>query len=294
MYWCQLGIALQWRHNGRDGVSNHKPQDCLLKCLFRRRSNKTPKLCVTGLCEGNSPLTAEFSAQRDSKAIFFHLMTSSWESMTTKITDTMRYDFLRMKLYLCGFAAVDQGLGLLKSVHAVLLIILFCYHRKITGYLVNIAFIIGMCPRSWAGATPDVSVIYIDISYTFTVQVSVTLMWHERHGVSNHPHLDHMFSLTTLNEQYSSILLAIVPVAVGSILCVLACFHINWIDYTLETHFSVEMLRFIEVNVSKYFNNVVLPTIRISILPWCTIYVHKDSRQAIECALNILMHVCKC
>ena len=28
--------ALQWRHNGRDGVSNHQPHDCLLNRFFRR------------------------------------------------------------------------------------------------------------------------------------------------------------------------------------------------------------------------------------------------------------------
>ena len=45
--------ALQWRQNGRDGVSNHQPHDCLLNRLFGRRSNKTSKLLVTGLCAGN-------------------------------------------------------------------------------------------------------------------------------------------------------------------------------------------------------------------------------------------------
>ena len=30
--------TLQWRHNGRDGVSNHQPHECLLNRLFRRRS----------------------------------------------------------------------------------------------------------------------------------------------------------------------------------------------------------------------------------------------------------------
>ena len=25
-------IALRWRHNGLDGVSNHQPHDCLLNC----------------------------------------------------------------------------------------------------------------------------------------------------------------------------------------------------------------------------------------------------------------------
>ena len=52
----------------RDGVSNHQPHDCLLNRLFRRRSKKTSKLCVTGLCAGNSPLTGEFPAQRVSNA----------------------------------------------------------------------------------------------------------------------------------------------------------------------------------------------------------------------------------
>ena len=61
-------VALQWRHNGRDGVSNHQPNDCFLNRLFRCRSRKTPKLRVTGLCEGNSPVTGEFHAQRASNA----------------------------------------------------------------------------------------------------------------------------------------------------------------------------------------------------------------------------------
>ena len=48
-------IALQWRHNDHDSVSNHQPHGCLLKRLFRRRSKKTSKLYVTGFCAGNSP-----------------------------------------------------------------------------------------------------------------------------------------------------------------------------------------------------------------------------------------------
>ena len=63
-----LNEPLQWRHNERDGVSNHQPHDRLLKYLFRRRSKKTSKLRVTGLCEGNSPVTGEFPAQRASNA----------------------------------------------------------------------------------------------------------------------------------------------------------------------------------------------------------------------------------
>ena len=57
-------IALRWRHNGRDGVSNHQRLYCLLNCLFRHRSKKTSKLRVTGLCAGNSPGIGEFPAQK--------------------------------------------------------------------------------------------------------------------------------------------------------------------------------------------------------------------------------------
>ena len=60
--------ALQWRHNDRDGVLNHRRPDCLLKTLFRRRSKKTSKLRVTGLCEVNPPVTGGFPSQRASNA----------------------------------------------------------------------------------------------------------------------------------------------------------------------------------------------------------------------------------
>ena len=60
--------ALLWRHNGRDGVSNHQSHDCLLNRSVRPRSKKTSKLRVTGLCAGNSPVTGEFPAQMASNA----------------------------------------------------------------------------------------------------------------------------------------------------------------------------------------------------------------------------------
>ena len=43
-------VTLRWRHNGCDSVSNHQPHHCLLNRLFRRRSKKTSKRCVTGVC----------------------------------------------------------------------------------------------------------------------------------------------------------------------------------------------------------------------------------------------------
>ena len=56
-----MNTSLQWRHNGRHSISNHQPHDRFLNRLFRHRSKKAPKLCVTSLCAGNSP--CEFPAQ---------------------------------------------------------------------------------------------------------------------------------------------------------------------------------------------------------------------------------------
>ena len=44
--------TLRWRHDKRDGVSNHQPHDCLLNRLFRRRSKKNSKLLVISLYDG--------------------------------------------------------------------------------------------------------------------------------------------------------------------------------------------------------------------------------------------------
>ena len=66
--WDITYIPLQWRHNERNGASNRQRHDCLLSRLFWCRSEKTSKLRLTGLCEGNSPVTGEFRAQRASDA----------------------------------------------------------------------------------------------------------------------------------------------------------------------------------------------------------------------------------
>ena len=74
--------TLRWRHNGRDSVSNHQPHVCLLNCLFRRRSKKTSKLPVTGLCAGNSPGPGEFPAQMASNAENFSIWWCHHEGLT--------------------------------------------------------------------------------------------------------------------------------------------------------------------------------------------------------------------
>ena len=82
---CSQYSTLQWHHNERDCVSNHRRHDCLLNRLFRRRSNKTSKLRVTDLCGGNSLLTDEFPARRASNtenvSIWWHHYEFPWQSL---------------------------------------------------------------------------------------------------------------------------------------------------------------------------------------------------------------------
>ena len=49
-HWQIINTTLEWRHDDRDGVSNHQRLDCLLNRLFGRRSKKTSKIRVTGIC----------------------------------------------------------------------------------------------------------------------------------------------------------------------------------------------------------------------------------------------------
>ena len=71
---------LQCHHNDHDGVLNHQPHGCLLNRLFRRRSKRTSKLRVTGLCVGNSPRPVNFHTKGQLRGKCFHLMTSSRRS----------------------------------------------------------------------------------------------------------------------------------------------------------------------------------------------------------------------
>ena len=103
-------VPLRWRHNDHDSVSNHQPHDCLLNRLFRRRSKKTSKLRVTGLCVGNSPGT---KGQLRGKC--FHLMTSSClnniSCLLTVSTDLfVCFQFITILLLLSLFCCVMYDL----------------------------------------------------------------------------------------------------------------------------------------------------------------------------------------
>ena len=74
--WPNFGVALQWRHNGRDGGSNHQSHDCLLNRLFRRRSKKTSKLRVTG------HLCGEFTGHAKNFSIWWCHHALQWKHQT--------------------------------------------------------------------------------------------------------------------------------------------------------------------------------------------------------------------
>ena len=81
-------FTFQWRHNERDGVSNHQPHHYLLNRLFRHRAKKTSKLRVIGICEGNTPVTGEVHTQRvrnaENVSIWWRHHEHFWLSEYTK------------------------------------------------------------------------------------------------------------------------------------------------------------------------------------------------------------------
>ena len=98
---CVTLVSLQWRHNERESVSNHQPHHCLLNRLFRRRSEKTSKLRVTGLCVGNSPgpvnsphkwpVTRKMFPCDDVIMLSDGLLPSSWQAITRTIDDPVHW-----------------------------------------------------------------------------------------------------------------------------------------------------------------------------------------------------------
>ena len=98
---------------------NQQPHDCLLNRLFRRRSKKTSKFCVTGLCAGNSPVTGEFPAQRASDAENISIW---WRHhvMHSHLWHRIKYDFLYLQwfccvLYCCGCITICEEVHMIYS-----------------------------------------------------------------------------------------------------------------------------------------------------------------------------------
>ena len=95
-------LTLHWYRNERDGVTNHQLHDCLLNRLFRHRSKETSKLCVTGLCEGihRWPVNSPHKGPVTRKC--FHLMTSSWLSVTCSVSQLKMHPWHGYTFYIIG------------------------------------------------------------------------------------------------------------------------------------------------------------------------------------------------
>ena len=105
---CNL-ILLLWHHNGHDGVWNHQPHHCSLNRSFRRKSKKTSKLLVTGLCV----VTGEFPAQMASNAENVSIWWGHHACGLYKIVDIM-FQFKWLKGYIYSSCYYHYQIG---SIH---------------------------------------------------------------------------------------------------------------------------------------------------------------------------------
>ena len=81
--------TLQWRHNGRDGISNNQRLACLLNRLFRHSSKKTSKLRVTDLYEGNLPMNSPHKRPLTRKM-------SPFDDVIMKMATRWRHDIYKL------------------------------------------------------------------------------------------------------------------------------------------------------------------------------------------------------
>ena len=116
-YKSQAMKALQWRHNGGDSVSNHQPHDCFLNRLFRRRSKKTSKLRVTGLCAGNSPEAGEFPAQMASNAEIVSIWWRHHGKSVQNECATQLHSWAQCLITQISFKGVSADVALISTLH---------------------------------------------------------------------------------------------------------------------------------------------------------------------------------
>ena len=67
-YTYEYLISFQWRHNERDGVSNLQRLDCYSIVCSGADQRKHQSTASLTFVRGNSPMTGEIPAQRDSNA----------------------------------------------------------------------------------------------------------------------------------------------------------------------------------------------------------------------------------
>ena len=85
-------------------VSNHQHHDCLLNRLFRRRSKKTSKLRVTGLCAGTGEFPAQMASNAENVSIWWrHHADSHPDDLSVSV-----YKFHLIKLTLANCQQIKE------------------------------------------------------------------------------------------------------------------------------------------------------------------------------------------
>ena len=87
-------LTLQWRHNERDGVSNHQPHDCADTVERKLQSSESLALWGEFTDDWWNPLT---KCQQSGK--YFYFMTSLWTcTVLTVMLDTFTFTILWLSM----------------------------------------------------------------------------------------------------------------------------------------------------------------------------------------------------
>ena len=90
----QATITLQWRHDGRHGVSYHQPHDYSTVYSDADQS-KTSKLRITSFCAGNSPVTgAQMASNAENVSI-------CWRHHVIGNSDQLPFQFDKQSIHFC-------------------------------------------------------------------------------------------------------------------------------------------------------------------------------------------------
>ena len=153
-------MTLQWRHNEHDGISNHRHLQCLLNYWFRPRSNKTPKLRVTGLCAENSPVTSECPAQKASNV---ENVPISWRHHGNRAADGLVYTVSDVQ-NTRGYSSANQ------------INIIYLQPRDLFYYVRHSVISTTQCQRVDTRINHQCRHIIIDTFHVFTPSPHITLL----------------------------------------------------------------------------------------------------------------------
>ena len=100
--------SLQWRHNERNGVSNHRRVDCLPNSFFQAQIKKTSKHRANGPYEWNPPITGGFLSQRTSNV---ENVSIWWRHHALALWNLQKKSFWMESVYSFAFLIQQKALN---------------------------------------------------------------------------------------------------------------------------------------------------------------------------------------